>query len=208
MDNAIFQNIIRKLSETLSVQRLQHSLRVSELAEALASHHRADPFQARIAGLLHDCARFMGEKELLDYCRERKIAFDPNMEKIPGLLHGPVSACMAQEVYGCSDPEVLSAIGCHTLGKSGMSLLDQIILVSDYCEIGKKFSEAGHVRQTAWNDLTLAVIKTLKGKMIWLLTHDKQIHPDVLFAWNEHVISGKPVSRGMGRSGRKEGEGS
>ena len=41
---------------------------------------------------------------------------------------------MAEHKYGITDPEVLSAIACHTTGKPAMSLLDKILYVADYIE--------------------------------------------------------------------------
>ena len=41
---------------------------------------------------------------------------------------------MAEEKFGVNDPEILSAIACHTTGKPDMSLLDKILYIADYIE--------------------------------------------------------------------------
>ena len=55
---------IRKhLKEHLQDNRYEHSISVSFSAIALAMAHDYDLQSAELAGLCHDCAKFMGKKE-------------------------------------------------------------------------------------------------------------------------------------------------
>lgn len=47
------------------------------------------------------------------------------------IVHQKLSSWMAHEVFGIHDPEVLSAIGCHTTLKAGASPLDKLVFVAD-----------------------------------------------------------------------------
>lgn len=38
---------------------------------------------------------------------------------------------MALNIFGISDPQILSAIGCHTTLKGGASSLDKVVFVAD-----------------------------------------------------------------------------
>ena len=54
----------RKLEKNLSADRFQHTLGVAYTAAALAMRYQASVEDAELAGLLHDCAKEYGKKEL------------------------------------------------------------------------------------------------------------------------------------------------
>lgn len=68
--------------------------------------------KARIAGLLHDCAK-LGDEDALRLAKE--YGYTPNTQQrcAPGLLHGPLGAIRAQREFGIDDADVINAIGCH-----------------------------------------------------------------------------------------------
>ncbi len=108
--------ISQKLKDTLSPSRYQHSLGVAQTAVLLAEHYQSVfPEQAKLAGLLHDCAKPFSD----------------------ALGHAPLGAKIARENYGIEDPEILSAIASHTTGRPGMSELEKIIFIADYIEPGR-----------------------------------------------------------------------
>ena len=57
------------------------------------------------------------------------------------LLHAKLGACFANELYGVTDPEILSAIIWHTTGCPEMSLLDKIVFIADYMEANRNQAE-------------------------------------------------------------------
>ena len=105
-----------------------------ECAQELAKMFNLDEEKAKIAGLLHDCAKCFSNDILLNIIEE-KI---PNIEKSELLnyktLHAPVSAYLAQQDFGVSDIEILSAIRWHTLGKVDMTDFEKIIFLADKIE--------------------------------------------------------------------------
>ena len=66
------------LSDNLSAKRLQHVLSVQEMAVDLAYVHKADAWQASLAALLHDSAKWMNTKELYNAvrCYENSVGPD------------------------------------------------------------------------------------------------------------------------------------
>lgn len=55
-----------------------------------------------------------------------------NAAKRPApVWHGYAASILCQTQWGVTDPEILSAIECHTTGKQNMSLLDKIIYMAD-----------------------------------------------------------------------------
>lgn len=127
------------LEKILKPERFIHSLGVAEEAERLAVRFGADPRKARLAGLLHDCAKNVKVEQLKwigmslrDFAAEDGDGF---REK---LLHGPLGAIVAERRYGVRNPEILEAIAKHTTGDYEMGLLADIVFLADYTERNRK----------------------------------------------------------------------
>ena len=94
---------------------------------------------------------------MLQKCLDRNIPVTAEEERDPSLLHAKLGAWMAEHKYGVDDPEILSAITCHTTGKPGMSLLDKILYVADYIEPRRsKAANLTAMRKLAFIDLDKA----------------------------------------------------
>jgi predicted HD superfamily hydrolase involved in NAD metabolism len=113
-------------------RRFAHTLGVMETAASLAEANGLPAGKARVAGLLHDCAKHLTDAQLLAYADVSGA--DAFERAIPQLLHAPVGAHIAQSRYSVRDPEILSAIRRHTVGGRGMGILDAIVYVADYIE--------------------------------------------------------------------------
>ena len=148
------QAMLAQLQASLSPHRLTHSIGVMETAVRLAGVFSADAARCRLAGLLHDCAKGLGREEMLELIARQGIILFAGEDSYPGLLHAPAGAALAKEKYGVSDAEVLSAIRKHTVGAPEMSLLDDIIFVSDFIEPNREpFEGLEEVRKAAFEDL-------------------------------------------------------
>ena len=119
-----------ELSTVLNSRRYQHTLGVSYTAASLAMCYGCNIEKARIAGLLHDCAKCLSDTELLQTAREHELPISESEEADPYLLHGKVGAYFAENKYGITDPDILSAIVFHTTGRPNMTLLEEIIFVA------------------------------------------------------------------------------
>ncbi|OGC03297.1 hypothetical protein A2276_00015 [candidate division WOR-1 bacterium RIFOXYA12_FULL_43_27] len=143
--------------------RYRHSLRVAKVARALAKHYRADAKKAEIAALLHDCSRFLTPDEMLKKAKELEWKIDKVQRKNPKLLHADLSAHFAKELFGITDPEILSAIRSHTVGSGRMSKLDKIVYLADHIEPKRDFRGVAKIRKLAFKNLDLAVIESLNS---------------------------------------------
>ena len=114
--------------------RYEHTLGVSYTAMALAMRYGQDLDQAELAGLLHDCAKYFNDEEIIKKCRKHGIEVSEAELRAPAVLHAKYGAWLAKNRYGVSDPEILSAIRWHTTGRANMTTLDKIIYVADYIE--------------------------------------------------------------------------
>ncbi len=166
------------LKATLKPHRYEHTLNVAVLARQLAVSAGIDPEKAYLAGLLHDCAKSYSDEELVALCRLRGLAISEAEARAPHLLHAKYGAWMAEYVYGIDDPEICSAIRCHTTGKPGMNTLEKVIFVADYLEPGRNQAPHLHIlRKLAEKDLDLTVLRILQDTLEYLQGKNAEIDP-------------------------------
>ena len=122
------------LKENLSSERYFHTLGVMEEAVELAKRYNIDIKKAEIAGLLHDNAKCMTKEDLRKFIDNHLPDMDKNELKNYKTLHAPVGAYFAKEKFKISDPEIISAIRWHTLGRVNMTTLEKIVFLADKIE--------------------------------------------------------------------------
>ncbi|MDR3562890.1 MAG: bis(5'-nucleosyl)-tetraphosphatase (symmetrical) YqeK [Negativicutes bacterium] len=165
-----------KLTATLSSKRWEHSLGVAATAAELAEIYGADRGKARLAGLIHDCAREMSNNTLLQTAEAFGIVVTDVDKWQPVLLHASVGAVIAQREYGVDDPEVLHAILWHTTGGPEMSLLDNILFLADFIEPGRSFAGVDKLRKLAKKNLRDALLAAYDQTLNYLIIKQRPIH--------------------------------
>ena len=115
----------------LSEKRWTHTKNVKKMAVKLAKRWGADPEKAAMAAILHDSAKEMPKQELLQIFADNAIMAESAPQRPSPVWHGIAAAILAETQWGITDPEILSAIRCHTTGKPDMSKLDKILYLAD-----------------------------------------------------------------------------
>lgn len=170
------EKILEKLKSKINDKRFEHSIGVEYTAACLAFVHGADLEKARLAGLLHDCAKGIPTKEKLEKAKKHGLAINQFEVSNPDLLHAKLGAYYAKAKYDVTDEDVLNAIASHTTGRPGMSLLEKIIFVSDYIEPNRKpIFELDIIRKEAFEDIDKCVIHILKNTLNYLEQTNVQI---------------------------------
>ena len=179
-----YEVIRERLQSMLSPERYIHSLGVSAAAGELAARHGGDIEKAQLAGILHDCGKSPSNNILLNRVLEFGIVMDEVERVETGLLHGPVSAQLAQGIFGIEDEEVLLAIRYHTTGRVPMSLLEKIIYLADYVEPQRSFPGVDELRELANQNLTAALVQAMDRTLIHVMERGLLIHPRTVAARN------------------------
>ena len=168
MNSEIF-SIREKLKASLKPGRYEHSLSVSFTCMALAMRYGYDLDKAELAGLLHDCAKCYDNNSIIAACRNSGMELTEGELQAPSIIHSRLGARMAEEKFGVNDPEILSAIACHTTGKPDMSLLDKILYIADYIEPRRyKIKDLPAIRRLAVEDLDQALFQIMEGTLRYL----------------------------------------
>lgn len=102
------------LEQRLTPARLQHSLGVMGVMDALAPIYGLDPQAARLAGLAHDAGKELPRAQMLEIAESLDLSLNHPADRDELFLHGPASAYVAQHRMGITDPLVLEAICYHS----------------------------------------------------------------------------------------------
>ena len=161
--------ILELLKLDLKPKRITHTLGVMDTAVRLAQIHGCDEKKARTAALLHDCAKYLSLEEKLKLCYEFRYPVSELERNNPELLHAKAGAALANKKYGFDDSEIEDAVYYHTTGKPEMSVLTQIIFISDYIEPGRNHSpKLNDFRRIAESDLDKCTACILEETLLYL----------------------------------------
>ncbi|MCU0569140.1 MAG: bis(5'-nucleosyl)-tetraphosphatase (symmetrical) YqeK [Oculatellaceae cyanobacterium Prado106] len=203
---ALRHQVLHWLSENVPESRLQHILRVEQMAIALAQKHDQDIVKAALAGLMHDLAKYFKPAVLLEMAQQEGLMLDPVDESTPHLLHAHVGAIVAREQFGVQDPEILAAIADHTLGRPGMSPLSCIVFLADSLEPGRgNIAELNVLRHACRQNLQQAVWMVCDYSLKQLMESRRLIHPRVILTRN-WFLHQQGTARGHKGSARTTGK--
>lgn len=191
-----YEKIACKIKKAQTEKRFEHTLGVAYTAAALAMKYDIDVENARLAGLLHDCAKQLTDDKRIELCQKYDLPMSQIEMDNPFLLHGKVGKLIANKKFGITDEDILNAICFHTTGRPAMSLLEKIIFVSDYIEPNRK--EAPNLialRKLAFEDIDLCVVKILEDTLQYLNGKKAAIDPATQITYDyyvkEYVVNGK-----------------
>lgn len=176
-DDALLDTAEDYARKHLSEGRYNHTLRVADTAECLAKLHGLDPKKARLAALLHDAAREMGNDELLRVAEEEGLPVSGFERERPVLLHGPVAAELARKDLGVKDAEVWEAVRYHTTGAPGMGPLALALYVADKIEPGREGSGVKGLRKVALKSLRRVATAALEDSISHNERRGRSVHP-------------------------------
>ena len=170
------EEMLLYIKKKLTPRRYVHSIGVEYTAANMAFIHGEDVQRARIAGLLHDCAKCIPVEDKLKKAEKFNLPISESERANPDLLHGKLGAYYAANKCGVKDEGILSAITYHTTGKPGMNLLEKIIFVADYIEPNRKMiRDLPEIRREAFLDLDKCILHILHNTLEFLDEKDTGI---------------------------------
>ena len=160
------------LKSRMSEWRYVHTLGVKKSAEYLGKLLLPELVsQLCVAALLHDVSKELSDAEQRRLIEEDSIAVTADDWKSRGVIHSfTAPSVIARDFPEFGTENILSAVGCHTLGKPDMSLFDKIIYISDYVEENRTYDLCVKVRDfllSGFDGLSYAdKLKRLDGAIV------------------------------------------
>lgn len=194
----------RDLRARMSVakpRRLAHSLSVARTAEELALLYGEDPFEARLAGLLHDWDKVLdGEEQLAEAMRQGiDLGVEPRL--VLPLLHGLTAAGRLPRLYPELPESVIRAIRLHTLGSARMTGLDMILFVADGIEPLRKASPGiARVREMLARGASLPELywESFASGVSFVIETRRYLYPGTIETYNQIVLErARDAARGQ-----------
>ena len=177
-------NIKEKLNKRNDFRK-KHTEGVVKVAVNIAKKYEVNINKVKIAGLLHDYARNLDNKELIKIVESNNIEIDYWEKEIPNLLHSPVGAFLAKKEFKIEDKEILNAIRYHTIGRPDMSLIEKIIFIADIIEPNRDFPGVNLIREKVKVDIDKAVILVCDFTIKYNIERRRIIHPNTLLTRNK-----------------------
>ena len=88
-----------RLKKELDANRYEHTKGVMYTTSCIAMAYGIDMEKARIAGLLHDCAKCISNQKTINLCKKAKLPISEFEKKYPSLLHAKLGAYLAEKKY-------------------------------------------------------------------------------------------------------------
>lgn len=180
--------LIEAVQSQISSKRFQHVLGVEQAAVQLAERYGVSIEKASIAALTHDYAKERSDKEMRELIFHEKLDLEW-LDYGSNIWHGPLGALLVERELGISNLDILNAIKHHTVGAEKMSLLEQVIYVADYIELGRDFPGVEQVRTLAADDLQAAVGYETKQTLHYLIEKNRRIYPKTIATYNKWVAN-------------------
>ena len=184
-----FEEIQKDLEKHLSHARYIHVLGVVSEAEKLALQYGADPEKARMAALVHDCAKELPLPDMQKLVHSRGWYPEDYVMNNGSLLHGPAGSALAAKKYGIQDSDILMAVYYHTTGRPGMAQLEKIIFLADYIEPSRHFPGVEEIRNEAYKNLDQGVLKGYESTISHLLSQHQYIYEMTFKGYNDMILS-------------------
>lgn len=147
------------LKENLSQKRYTHSLNVAEECRKLAIKYGEDPDKAYFAGLLHDVCKELPDEEQKALVLESSFVVCREEIETKSLWHAIAGAYFIKTYFGVEDIDILNSVRFHTVGRAGMTRLEEIVYMGDLISADRDYKDVDRIRKIAYTSLNSAMLE-------------------------------------------------
>lgn len=186
-----YKHALRQHMAERKPKRYAHSLSVAKTAEDLALRYGVDPFEAHVAGILHDWHKVYDNDEQVEIARRLGIDLGVDAPLVANLLHGLLTARELPGRFPEVDDAVWQAIARHTTGAVDMSPLDMVLFVADGIEPLRRPSPGIERTRSLVGQVTLEDLywESFVGGVIYVLQTQRYLYPGTLDIYNQCVLA-------------------
>ena len=179
------------LKARLSKKRYTHSLNVAHEAQRLAGLYGEDPEKAYFAGLMHDVCKELPAEEQEELVRASSFAVSKEELVTKPVWHGIAGAYFLQGRMGVTDPDVLNAVRYHTVGRAGMTRLEEIVYLADLISEDRTYDGVEQMRQLCLTSINAAMLEGLRFSIETTLKKGGYLPPVTVEAYNQYIFCEK-----------------
>lgn len=179
------------LKARLSKKRYTHSLNVAHEAQRLAELYGEDPEKAYFAGLMHDVCKELPAEEQEELVRASSFAVSKEELVTKPVWHGIAGAYFLQVRMGVTDPDVLNAVRYHTVGRAGMTRLEEIVYLADLISVDRTYDGVEQMRQLCLTSINAAMLEGIRFSMETTLKKGGYLPPVTVEAYNQYIFCEK-----------------
>ncbi|MGC6367762.1 MAG: bis(5'-nucleosyl)-tetraphosphatase (symmetrical) YqeK [Candidatus Marinamargulisbacteria bacterium] len=179
-------NYIKILEKFISQTRIDHSIRVQQVAIQLAKHYEADVDLISRAAILHDIAKEQTPESLTTHNIDASH-YDDIWKRYPATWHAFVGPLLIASECEVPMDTINDLVAHHTTGKANMSLETAIIFVADFIEPGRKAVIHKQIFPLAFQNLELAIAKIAENTLQKLKLKKLAIHPLSIECYNYYT---------------------
>lgn len=166
---------LKILKKDIGEERFFHSMGVMEVCKKLALNYDVDENKAMLAGMFHDCGKFIVKENAYIFIKDHKIELEDETLNNYQLLHPALGYYVGKIKYGIPNEEVLNSIFYHTTLRENPTILDKIVYIGDAIEPNRDYDGVEYFRKLAFEDIDLAVLESLEKTLIDLIDKKKHI---------------------------------
>ena len=186
------QLIYNKVQEMLPEKRFIHSIDVASCAVKLSKIYNYDEEKCYIAGITHDCAKYLTKDEVEYYVNKYNIKLDELEVDNLALSHSLIGSYIAKYELDIEDEDIINAIKYHTTGKEEMTLLEKIIYMADLIEEGRNYPGVELLRELTYSGkLDEALLLSFNNTIKLVLDRNQLVHPRTIEARNYIIKQNK-----------------
>ncbi len=179
------------LKARLSKKRYTHSLNVAHEAQRLAELYGEDPEKAYFAGLMHDVCKELPAEEQEELVRASSFVVSKEELVTKPVWHGIAGAYFLQVRMGVTDPDVLNAVRYHTVGRAGMTRLEEIVYLADLISEDRTYDGVEQMRQLCLTSINAAMLEGIRFSIETTLKKGGYLPPVTVEAYNQYIFCEK-----------------
>lgn len=180
-----YEYIKSLLKDRLSKKRYVHSVNVAAAAKSLAENYGENADRAYLAGLVHDICKEEKLEKLKKYILKCSNITNEELAS-EKLWHGPAGAYYIQKKLQIYDEDIINAVRFHTVGRSGMSKLEEIVYLADLISDDRDFKDVDKMRRLAYSDINKAMLEAISYSMSNVIKKQGYIPVYSLEAYNQY----------------------
>lgn len=181
------------LKNRLSEKRFNHSVNVADECRKLAKTYGEDEEKAYFAGLVHDVCKEVPAQELKQMAVESNLNMTEAELETKALWHAVAGAGFVRDSLMIEDEDIINAVRFHTIGRAGMTRLEEIVYVGDLISADRTYKDVKKFRKLAYQDMDRVMLEALIFSIESVTEKKGMISEYTLEAYNQYVMKERRI---------------